>query len=68
MNTANATFWTLYALAIKDLYIAIPNGIGVALGIVQIFLVIIFPRIELEVDDNETEHKLEDGINTSTNR
>ena len=63
MNTANATFWTLYAIAIKDLYIAIPNGIGVVLGIVQIFLVIVFPRVQIKVED-EIEIKLESGPNT----
>lgn len=48
MNTANAAFWTVYAISIADFYIMIPNGLGVLLGIVQVFLVLIFPRLPLD--------------------
>ena len=44
-NTANGTFWGLYGLAILDPFVAIPNGLGTALGVIQIFLVMTFPRI-----------------------
>eukprot|EP00814_Leptocylindrus_danicus_P014632 CAMPEP_0116021584 /NCGR_PEP_ID=MMETSP0321-20121206/10480_1 /TAXON_ID=163516 /ORGANISM="Leptocylindrus danicus var. danicus, Strain B650" /LENGTH=184 /DNA_ID=CAMNT_0003492495 /DNA_START=200 /DNA_END=754 /DNA_ORIENTATION=+ len=59
MNTANATFWTAYAISIVDYYIMIPNGLGVLLGIVQVFLVIIFPRIPFDEPKSEDEQAVE---------
>jgi solute carrier family 50 protein (sugar transporter) len=47
-NTANGAFWTAYGLAVLDPFIYVPNGLGAALGVVQIFLVLTFPRILLE--------------------
>ena len=44
MNTANALFWTAYAISISDIYIALPNGIGVILGVLQALLVLIIPK------------------------
>lgn len=43
-NTANATFWTAYAIAILDPFIFVPNGIGVCLSVVQFILYLILPR------------------------
>eukprot|EP00527_Entomoneis_sp_CCMP2396_P009337 CAMPEP_0198138498 /NCGR_PEP_ID=MMETSP1443-20131203/1898_1 /TAXON_ID=186043 /ORGANISM="Entomoneis sp., Strain CCMP2396" /LENGTH=322 /DNA_ID=CAMNT_0043800291 /DNA_START=127 /DNA_END=1095 /DNA_ORIENTATION=+ len=43
-NTANSVFWTAYGLAIWDLFIAIPNGLGAVLGVIQILLCFLFPR------------------------
>ena len=51
-NTANGAFWTAYGLAVLDPFIYVPNGLGAALGVVQIFLVLTFPRIPLEEVDN----------------
>jgi solute carrier family 50 protein (sugar transporter) len=44
-NTANALFWFAYGLAVLDPIIYVPNGIGLALGAVQIILFLSFPRI-----------------------
>jgi solute carrier family 50 protein (sugar transporter) len=42
-NTANGCFWFAYGLAVWDLYILIPNGLGALLGVVQICLRIAYP-------------------------
>jgi len=47
-NTANGTFWGLYGLAILDFFMAVPNLLGTALGVIQLFLVMTFPRIPLK--------------------
>ena len=44
-NTANAMFWGAYGLAVLDPFVYASNGIGAALGVMQIFLVLTFPRI-----------------------
>ena len=49
MMSANAFFWCVYALAIKDYYILIPNGIGLVFGIIQIILWLLYPT---SGDDN----------------
>lgn len=43
MNVVNGTLWLFYGLAIKDLFISIPNTIGAVLGLLQLSLVAIFP-------------------------
>jgi len=43
MNTANGTFWFAYGLAVSDIFLIIPNGIGTILGVFQIVLCILFP-------------------------
>jgi solute carrier family 50 protein (sugar transporter) len=56
-NTLNGTFWFAYGLAIQDWFIAVPNGMGAALGVVQVILLVLFPRTtgkdEIQVDDND---------------
>ena len=44
-NTANGAFWGAYGVAVLDPFVYVPNGLGAALGVVQIFLVLTFPRI-----------------------
>lgn len=44
----NGTLWFLYGLAVHDGIIAIPNGLGAALGLVQLGLVLSFPRHSVE--------------------
>mmetsp|Transcript_29499 Transcript_29499/g.68240 ORF Transcript_29499/g.68240 Transcript_29499/m.68240 type:complete len:232 (+) Transcript_29499:322-1017(+) len=46
MNTANGTFWTAYGFAIWNPYIYVLNAAGVALGVVQVILLVLFPRKE----------------------
>ena len=43
-NTANGVFWAAYGLAVLDPYVALPNGLGALLGVVQMILWVIFPR------------------------
>eukprot|EP00887_Chlorella_sp_A99_P007766 scaffold20.g7766.t1 len=43
MNSVNGTLWLIYGIARKDLFIAVPNGIGALLGLVLVGLIIIFP-------------------------
>jgi solute carrier family 50 protein (sugar transporter) len=40
----NGSLWFVYGMAVGDYFIAIPNGLGAALGVVQLVLCIIFPR------------------------
>lgn len=44
-NTLNGTFWCAYGIAIADWFIAVPNGLGAALGGVQMALCLLFPRV-----------------------
>lgn len=43
VNVLNGGFWTGYGMAVKDMYVAIPNGVGVILGAIQLFFCAIFP-------------------------
>jgi solute carrier family 50 protein (sugar transporter) len=47
-NTANGVFWGAYGLAVLDPFVYVPNGLGTALGVVQIVLVLTLPRIPVE--------------------
>mmetsp|Transcript_13544 Transcript_13544/g.37409 ORF Transcript_13544/g.37409 Transcript_13544/m.37409 type:complete len:498 (+) Transcript_13544:267-1760(+) len=62
MNTLTSFFWAAYGAAIRDLFITLPNVIGVALGVVQIFLWVVFPkksRGEDHEDDSESPSTME---------
>ena len=43
-NTLTGLFWSAYGIAVSDLFIAIPNGLGTGLGAIQIILCVLFPR------------------------
>ena len=43
MNTLNGAFWTAYGIAIRDWFIAVPNGLGAVLGAIQIVVCLLFP-------------------------
>ncbi|KAG7351533.1 sugar efflux transporter [Nitzschia inconspicua] len=43
-NTLNGSFWLAYGLAVSDAFIYVPNGLGAALGAIQVVLLILFPR------------------------
>ena len=51
-NTFNGIFWAAYGIAISDLFIAVPNSLGAALGAIQFVLCFLFPRRE-KVGDGE---------------
>jgi solute carrier family 50 protein (sugar transporter) len=64
-NTANGAFWGAYGLAVLDPFVYVPNGLGAALGVVQIFLVLTFPRIPLE--QQIVAHGLDEGSSEMPN-
>lgn len=43
MNLTNAVLWTTYGLAVQDLYVWVPNGIGAVLSLAQLALAMMFP-------------------------
>lgn len=43
MNVMNGSLWLVYGVAIKDLFISVPNTIGAILGLIQLALVAIYP-------------------------
>ncbi|KAK5968364.1 hypothetical protein GCK32_017911 [Trichostrongylus colubriformis] len=45
-NMLVSTQWCLYGNIVRDKYIMVPNGIGMALAIFQLSLFLIFPRNE----------------------
>lgn len=51
-NTANSVFWSAYGIAIQDWFIAVPNSLGVILGVVQILLRLVFPVKLAVIHDN----------------
>jgi solute carrier family 50 (sugar transporter) len=64
-NTLNSVFWAAYGLAILDIFILIPNSIGVVLGSIQIVLVLLLPRHSTsttEKNDNDTHSQVQDTI------
>jgi solute carrier family 50 protein (sugar transporter) len=42
LSTINGLCWTVYGAALGDLFIAVPNGVGCGLGIVQLVLIAVF--------------------------
>ena len=46
-NTASSVFWGVYGIAVMDYFVMVPNLIGAVLGIAQIVLYMLFPRIEM---------------------
>lgn len=45
-NTASSVFWGVYGLAVMDFFVMVPNLIGAVLGVAQIVLYLIYPRVE----------------------
>ncbi|GFH16715.1 bidirectional sugar transporter SWEET [Haematococcus lacustris] len=43
MNLANAALWTTYGMALQDVFIYAPNGIGLVLSLAQLGLACIYP-------------------------
>ncbi|GAX20550.1 solute carrier family 50 [Fistulifera solaris] len=50
-NTANGVFWFAYGLAVQDWFIAIPNGLGAALGATQMVLRVLFPAQKVQANE-----------------
>ena len=44
LNSFNASFWSIYGLSIHDLFILIPNLVGLSLSLLQVLLCVIFPQ------------------------
>jgi solute carrier family 50 protein (sugar transporter) len=43
-NTLSSLFWAAYGVAVMDLFVAVPNGLGSFFGVSQIILYFYFPR------------------------
>ncbi|KAG2501967.1 hypothetical protein HYH03_000463 [Edaphochlamys debaryana] len=43
MNTINGLLWVAYGTAVHDAFIAVPNAIGAAFGVIQIILINVYP-------------------------
>ena len=54
MTCTNTTFWSLYALAIQDPIILIPNVMGLVLGILQGILRWIYPQSTTTPDNDNS--------------
>ena len=42
-QVTNTFLWTVYGLAVKDLFVWGPNAAGLGLGLIQLFLKVVFP-------------------------
>ena len=40
----NGTLWFIYGVAVHDYFIALPNGFGAMLGVIQMILCVLYPR------------------------
>jgi solute carrier family 50 protein (sugar transporter) len=45
-NLLVSSQWCLYGILVNDIYIIVPNGIGIILALIQLFLFLIFPRTQ----------------------
>lgn len=43
-QTTNCTLWIIYGIDQNNLYITLPNSIGLFLGLIQLFLILIFNK------------------------
>jgi len=73
LNAFNGSFWFAYGLYTLKWLVAVPNGIGALFGFIQIFLAVIFPRKELEVDgidsvDLESEEFLPEQVSRNSSK
>lgn len=53
----NSFFWTVYGIAILDIWIAVPNGIGLGLSLVQFILCLVFKQKEDEATSKDDKNK-----------
>jgi len=66
-NTLNGVFWAAFGIAVFDLFIAVPNGLGAILGGIQILLCLVFPRKpRADVDNVELRGDVEQECPPST--
>lgn len=40
----NGSLWFFYGVAVNDFFVAVPNGIGALLGVIQLVLCLLYPR------------------------
>ncbi|KAG7341724.1 sugar efflux transporter [Nitzschia inconspicua] len=65
-NTLNGSFWLAYGLAVSDAFIYVPNGLGGALGAIQVVLLILFPRQPSSIRSTGTTQKEAANVVTTT--
>ena len=56
-QVANCSMWTVYGLFIEDVWVWGPNGTGLCLGLVQLFLVCAYPSKPIEAVPSGGEQK-----------
>ncbi|XP_002989708.2 bidirectional sugar transporter SWEET4 [Selaginella moellendorffii] len=56
----NSLVWMLYAVATKDIFIGIPNGLGVLAGVAQLLLYLVYRNAKPEAGRSPDE--IEDGV------
>lgn len=44
LNTTNGALWGIYGIFVRDPFVAIPNCLGVMLGVIQVILCVVYPR------------------------
>ena len=54
LNCVNAGFWGAYGIAINNIIIYGPNGLGFFLGLIQAFLCAVYPKQNSEVTYSDT--------------
>ncbi|KAK4264546.1 hypothetical protein QN277_025705 [Acacia crassicarpa] len=55
--TVSAVTWLLYGLALKDIYVTLPNVVGLSFGIVQMILYAMYRKNKPVKDEKLPEHK-----------
>lgn len=55
--TVSAVMWLLYGLALKDIYVTLPNVVGLSFGIVQMVLYAMYRKNKPVKDEKLPEHK-----------
>jgi solute carrier family 50 protein (sugar transporter) len=50
IQVLNCITWTCYAAYIGDIYLLVPNAVGLVLGIIQCFLMLMYPAVQVNKD------------------
>ncbi len=50
IQVLNCITWTCYAAYIGDIYLLVPNAVGLLLGIIQCILMLMYPAVQADKD------------------